>query len=124
MAHYECTRGCPGFWLTEWERDEHVRESHPPMDARATIERIAEISKTVAQQAGVGGMETAGQIVSYLAAHPEHIDGLLANGIWDLPPDWFENGCLTWHGMNGKIVHPQEVRLRRVVKNMAKTKPA
>jgi len=26
--HITCPHGCPGFWSTKWERDEHVREQH------------------------------------------------------------------------------------------------
>ncbi|MGF7156469.1 hypothetical protein GGR40_004266 [Novosphingobium gossypii] len=28
----------------------------------------------------------------------------------ELPSEWMDGGRLTWHGMNGKIVHPGELR--------------
>jgi len=79
------------------------------------IARIAEISEAVGWQADVGGSETAGQIISYLAAHPEQIETLLQGGILALPLDWFENGKLTWQAMNGRIMHPRDARLARTV---------
>ena len=45
---------------------------------RETIETIAKMAHAIGWQAGVGGMETAGGIVSYLAQHPEHIGAALA----------------------------------------------
>ncbi|UIJ43694.1 hypothetical protein LZK98_11395 [Sphingomonas cannabina] len=27
-SNFVCPHGCPGFWLTAWERDEHVRDQH------------------------------------------------------------------------------------------------
>ena len=80
----------------------------------AVIEFIAEVSEAMAFQAGVGGRETAGAIVSYLAHKPEHIEPFLNGGIMELPSEWMDGGRLTWHGMNGKIVHPDEVREARM----------
>lgn len=82
--------------------------------AHKLILQIAKAAQAIGIQAGVGGMETAGGIVSYLAAHPEHIDAFMQKGsTFDLPEDWFSNGCLTWHAQNGKIVHPAEARAAR-----------
>lgn len=81
------------------------------------IRKVAEAAEALGWQAGVGGMETAGGIVSFLARHPEHIAAFMENGsTFDLPFDWFENGCLTWQAQNGKIVHPDEVRAARDAK--------
>lgn len=76
------------------------------------ITHIATISQVIGWQAGVGGMETAGSIVSYLAQHPEQIDDFIAGktSTMDWPAGWHTEGCLTWHAMNGKIVHPDDVR--------------
>lgn len=88
-------------------------------EAERTIKRLAEIAEAFAWQAGVGGMETAGSIVSYLAAHPEHIETVLENGPLELPIGWHEQGLLTWHAMNGKIMTPRDARLMRQVKKLA-----
>lgn len=80
------------------------------------IEHIAAASEAMAWQAGVGGRETAGAIISYLALKPEHIEPFLNGGISELPSEWMDGGRLTWHGMNGKIVHPTEVREARAAR--------
>lgn len=75
---------------------------------QAVIRRIVELSKAIGWQAGVGSMETAGSIVSYLHEHPEDtaklMDGTLS--VLDWPDGWHARGCLSWHGMDGKIHHP------------------
>jgi len=85
----------------------------PGMTPEETIRRIAEIAQAVASQAGVGAMETAGQLVSVLAVHPEKIAGLLSGEINVIDDDALlraEAGCLSWHARNGKIVSPAEAR--------------
>jgi hypothetical protein len=64
----------------------------------------------MAWQAGVGGRETAGAIISYLALKPEHIEPFLTGGISELPSEWIDGGRLTWHAADGRVVHPDEVR--------------
>jgi hypothetical protein len=86
--------------------------------ARGMIERIAEIAHAVSQQAGVGGMETAGAIVSYLAMHPDDIEPFLNGGFLELPSQLLEKGCLSWHAMNGKIVTPRQSRFGRIIAAM------
>lgn len=80
------------------------------------IKRLAEVASAVAHQAGVGGMETAGMLVSILAAHPEKIPAFMA-GELDLITDpamlRAEMGCLSWHAVNGRIVTPAEFRAAR-----------
>lgn len=88
------------------------------MSPAETIARIAEIAEALAWQAGVGGQETAGGFVSYLAKHPEHVEAFLARGVFELPDDWFRNGCLTWYAMNGKVVTPEEARHAVTIKKM------
>lgn len=88
----------------------------------AVIVRIAEVAQAIGWQAGIGGMETAGSIVSFLARHPEHIDDFMAGrtSVMDWPADWHTQGCLSWHGMDGKIHRPEEVRRARIIKQMEK----
>lgn len=80
------------------------------------IEHIAAASEAMAWQAGVGGRETAGAIISYLALKPEHIEPFLNGGVSELPSEWMDGGRLTWHGQNGKIVHPDDVREARAAR--------
>lgn len=87
--------------------------------AALVIDRIAKIAEAVGVQAGVGGMETAGGIVSYLAEHPKDIEPCLRFGIFELPADWIERGCLTWQGQNGKVVKPDFVRRARVIQSLS-----
>ena len=87
------------------------------MSANDTIRQIADMAEAIAWQAGVGGMEMAGTIISYLAQNPERTEHVLAHGIIDEPDMWL-NGRLTWFGMNDQIVTPEKARLMRVVKAM------
>lgn len=95
-------------------------------DAKTTIERIADIAETIAWHAGVGGMETAGAIISYLAEHPDQIETVLfGEGVFATPVGIHEypgHGRLTWHAVNGKIMDPQTARFARIVKNMEQAK--
>lgn len=84
------------------------------------IQMIAQRSASYAAQAGVGGMETAGGIVAFLAEHPEHIEPFINGGIFELPPDWCMRGGLTYHAINGEIVHPQTAQHARIIKQLAK----
>lgn len=87
--------------------------------AKAIIGQIAEAAIAIGWQAGVGQMETAGSIISYLAAHPEQIEAFLSGGsVLDWPPGWHEQGCLSWHGMDGKLHFPEEARRQRVIRQM------
>ena len=97
------------------------------MTPEQVIKRIADVAQAVGWQAGVGGMETAGMIVSVLAAKPELVQRfldegteLLVNG--DILP---EHGCLTFHrSSDGKVTTPQQLRSAIVVKNMERGRPA
>ncbi|WP_185998192.1 hypothetical protein ACLIMP_04380 [Novosphingobium aerophilum] len=70
------------------------------------IEFVASVSEQMAWGAGVGGRETAGGIISYLALKPEHIEPFLNGGISELPDEWIKGGRLSWHAVSGKIMHP------------------
>lgn len=87
--------------------------------AETVIERIAEIAGPFAQQAGVGAMEIAGLLVSYLAKHPRDIEPCLRFGIFELPEDWISLGALTWTAKNGKVVAPEFARRARQIKKLA-----
>jgi len=86
-------------------------------EVAAFVRQVARSAYGIGLQAGVGAMETAGCIISYLAAHPEHIETFTANGSTiDLPDDWLDGGCLPWQAVNGNIVHPSEARAAREAK--------
>ena len=87
------------------------------------VEAVATRSEGFARQAGIGGMETAGNIMSYLADHPEDIEPFMNGGIFELPMDWFERGRLTWHAANGQVVRPQVARRQRIINRMKKGIP-
>lgn len=81
-------------------------------EALALIRRISQVSTVVGFQAGEPAMELAGQIVSVLAVHPEHIDRFMAEGE-ELFLDGtlnHENGSLTYRSMGGDILHPSVLR--------------
>lgn len=93
------------------------------------IREIAVASDTLASMAGVGGVETAGAVISYLAAHPEKIDLFMQRGVSGLmddapggPRDLHAQGCLTWHRKDGKVTTPQDLRISLIVRDLAKQK--
>lgn len=93
------------------------------MDAKHTILRLAQVAEAIAWHAGVGGCETAGAIVSYLAANPERIDTFLTDGLLDAldapaghPRDLHLDGLLTWHKKDGDVISPAEARAARDAK--------
>ena len=88
--------------------------------ARAVITSIADIAEDLGEQAGVGGMETAGQLVSYLAEHPVQLEPLLKRGVLELPADWFERGTLTWHALDGRVIRPEHARRSRIISKLKK----
>lgn len=79
------------------------------------IKCVAEVSTNIGFHAGEPAMEMAGQIISVLAAHPEHterfldergelfLDGTLAH----------ENGSLTYRSQGGDILHPSVLRAQK-----------
>ncbi len=91
------------------------------MTPEQTIKRIAEIAQSVGWQAGVGAMEMAGQFVSYLTEHPEHIEAFLRDGTGFVIENGLrvEDGCLTFHRrLDGKVTTPRELRVAIDVKRM------
>lgn len=92
--------------------------------AERVIARIVEVSQAISCQAGVGGMETAGSIVSYIAEHPDQIEPLMAGNLSVLnwPMRWHMHGCLTWHGQDGKIHSPEHARRATIIRAMERGK--
>lgn len=83
------------------------------MSAQALIEYVAQVSASVGFQAGVGGCETAGAIMSYLAANPDKLGKFVEEGFVSLvddPRDYHLQGRLTWLGADGRIWSPEQAR--------------
>lgn len=96
---------------------EKINREHIPV-ITAFIKQLATRSEAFAWQAGVGGVETVGHIISYLAENPQHVEPFLNGGNFELPMNWIENGCLTYRAINGQIVHPQTARHAQIVKKL------
>jgi len=86
--------------------------------AELIFERLAAVAEALAQPAGVGEMETVGNLVSYLLDHPRDIEPLLRFGISELPANWIRMGRLSYHGMDGKIWRPADARRATVIKKL------
>lgn len=79
------------------------------------IAKIAQVAAAVGFQAGVPALDIAGQMVSILAANPEHIDRFMVEGT-ELFLDGtfdYENGSLTYRAMNGAILSPSVLREKK-----------
>jgi hypothetical protein len=79
------------------------------------IKRIAEVATAIGWQANVGASETAGSIISVLAANPQIIDRLLdgAGAFIDGPVALdAANGCLTYLAQTGEILSSGELHKR------------
>jgi hypothetical protein len=114
MMKAECCSSCGALPCDQTQR--------PEPTAREFIEHLVKVSEAVGWQAGVGGLETAGGIVSYLAEHPGDLEPFMIGGYFELPSGHHEHGKLSWHGMNGKIVFPEFARRARIV-NKLKERP-
>lgn len=83
-----------------------------------TIAKIADCARVIGWQAGEPGMEIAGGIVSFLAAHPQHIDRFLKEPSAVMTDGTFDphTGGLTWRAANGEMMDAetfaQRVRLK------------
>lgn len=102
------------------DRDVAAIERRSSVTPEQVIEHIAKVARAVGWQAGVGASETAGMIVSCLAAKPELVQrfldegsGLLVSG--EIAP---ENGCLTFHRIDGDVTTPDELRVSRQARKM------
>ena len=75
-----------------------------------TVKLIADTAEGFAEQAGVGGMEIAGQIISCCMADPKFMQLFFENPVEAMLSDRFDqlyNGHLTHHATNGEIVDPK-----------------
>ena len=95
------------------------------MTEREHIPIIAEFIALLAGRAdmfasivGVGGMETAGHLISYLDENPKDLEPWLNGSFAELPYDWIVRGSLTHQAVNGKITHPRTVRHARIIKSL------
>jgi hypothetical protein len=82
------------------------------------IERLSDCAEALGEDAGIGGMETAGMVLSFLANRPDWLGAFMKGGITALPSDFFERGLLTFHGADGKVRLPRELRYSRIVAKM------
>lgn len=75
-----------------------------------TVAFLAKAAHAIAWQAGVGGRETAGAIISYLATSPDEIAPFFADKLSpvDFAGDWMRGGCLSWHGADGRVWTPEQ----------------
>lgn len=76
---------------------------------RQTIALIADCANVIGWQAGEPGMEIAGGIVSFLAAHPQHIDRFLKEPSAVMTDGTFDphTGGLTWRAANGEMMNAE-----------------
>lgn len=87
---------------------------------RQVIERIAQVADSVSWQAGVGGMEIAGTIISVLAKHPDMIEAFMRDGAGAMIDGDYglERGCLTFHRKDGTVTTPSQLSAARHVHKM------
>lgn len=113
----DVARALTGAW--NWLHDQ-VRDTPAPVEPqreaelrgeRRAIARIVMVAEAISFQAGVGGRETAGAILSYLATSPDEIAPFVAGDLspLDFKGDWMRGGCLTWHAVDGKVVSPDDL---------------
>ena len=91
--------------------------------AEQFLAKLVQTAEAIGWQAGVGAMETAGALISYLGRFPEKLPDFMADDfsvISDLPVDWLRQGCLTWHAAGGKVVEPEFVRRAIIIRDMGK----
>jgi hypothetical protein len=79
------------------------------------VKRIADVSTATGAMAGEPAIELAGQIISVLTVHPEHIDRFMAEGSELFIDGTFnhENGSMTYRANSGAILHPSVLREKK-----------
>ncbi|MDR6189197.1 hypothetical protein QE372_001465 [Agrobacterium pusense] len=79
------------------------------------IAKAAQLATDLGWQAGEPASELAGQIISVLAAHPEHTDRFLEEGGELFIDGTFDtaNGSLTYRSRGGDILHPSVLRAQK-----------
>lgn len=81
---------------------------------------IADCANVIGWQAGEPGMEIAGGIVSFLAAHPQHIARFMAEPSAVISDGTFDphTGGLTWRTTTGEIIN-REIFAQRMADRQA-----
>lgn len=84
------------------------------------IAAIADCANAIGWGAGEPGMEIAGGIVAFLAAHPQHIDRFLRSPSEVMMDGTFDphTGCLTWRTATGEIIN-REIYEQRIAERQA-----
>lgn len=80
--------------------------------AKEFLDKVAEVSAAVGWQAGVGAVETAGQIISCLYVNPGELERFMTEGS-ELILDGTvsaQNGSLTYYAGDGRVVSPSQLR--------------
>jgi hypothetical protein len=93
-----------------------------PTLASDFIAKITGIAASVQSGAGVGGLETAGVIVSYLAAHPAALDDFMARGLDAFPEQPWLHGQFGWTNIKGDLQLPDHARRARTIAALAQPK--
>lgn len=132
QSYVHCSRCMSQIFVNARDREEARQEAIAAWKRRAPsnpvgdfIHYVAEVSHAVGFQAGVGGRETAGAIISYLAQHPDKLDAFMKDGVfgWDTD-EWVTGGCLTWQANDGKVWHPADARAARAAKEESGVQPS
>ncbi|CUX20220.1 conserved hypothetical protein [Agrobacterium deltaense Zutra 3/1] len=95
------------------ERNKAIASQTPAVNN--FIAKAAQLATDLGWQAGEPASELAGQIISVLAAHPEHTDRFLEEGGELFIDGTFDtaNGSLTYRSRGGDILHPGVLRAQK-----------
>lgn len=95
------------------ERNKAIASQTPAVNNFIT--KAAQLATDLGWQAGEPASELAGQIISVLAAHPEHTDRFLEEGGELFIDGTFDtaNGSLTYRSQGGDILHPSVLRAKK-----------
>ena len=105
------------------DREPVILLSMTDITALDFLQKVVRTADAIGWQAGVGGMETAGALISYLGRFPEKLPAFMADDfsvISDLPTDWLTQGCLTWHARDGRLISPEWARRAMLIKDLEK----
>jgi hypothetical protein len=80
------------------------------MTPERIIARLADVAEGFGAEAGVGAIDAAGKLLSFLADHPGLVDDVLEQGAAALPADWYEHGRLRWHNADRHVWRPAAAR--------------
>lgn len=83
--------------------------------AEQFIAKVIEVSRVIGALSNTGAMEFAGNVVSVLGAHPEHIARFMEEGaaLFHDGTLSYEHGCLSFTAINGTINTPANLRKRK-----------